>query len=147
MKVFLVAWALLGLVAASPVQNVESRGLENMGNLSNTISKRLSLSDTRNQLGECRPVTMIFARGKIETGNVAAIVGPPFFSALGLAIGDENVGVQGVDYPATILGYLESKDTNGAAMLASLLKQAVSLCPMTKIVFSGYRSATPFQHI
>lgn len=147
MKIFLVGWALLGLVAATPVQNVESRGFENMGNLSNTISKRLSLSDTRNQLGECRPVTVIFARGTIETGNVGAIVGPPFFSALGLAIGDENVGVQGVDYLATILGYLEGKDTNGAATLASLLEQAVSLCPLTQIVLSGYRSATPFQDI
>lgn len=146
MKIFLLGFALLGLVAASPVQNVVSHGLEDIGNLSNTISKRLSLSDTRNQLRECRPVTVIFARGTIESGNVGALVGPPFFNALGLAIGDENVGVQGVEYPATVLGYLEGRDAEGAATLASLLEQVVSLCPLTQIVLSGYSQGARLVH-
>lgn len=145
MKIFLLGPALFGLAAASPVQNMGSRGLENMGNLSNTINKRLGLPDTRNELQECRPVTVIFARGTIEVGNVGALVGPPFFSALGLAIGDENVGVQGVDYPATVIGYLEGNDAEGAATLASLIEQAASLCPLTQIVLSGYRSAATFR--
>lgn len=142
MKILLSSPALLGLAAASPIQNVGSRSLEDIGDLSNTVSKRLSLSDIRNELPECRPVTVIFARGTIELGNVGALVGPPFFNALGLSIGDENVGVQGVEYPATFLEYLEGDDAEGAATLASLLEQAVSLCPLTQIVLSGYRSAT-----
>lgn len=147
MKIFLLGPALLGLAAASPVQYVRSRGLESMSDRSNRISKRLSLSDTRNQLHECRPVTVMFARGTTESGNVGAVVGPPFFNALDLAIGDENVGVQGIEYPATILGYLEGEDAEGAVTLASLIEQAVSLCPRTQIVLSGYRSAASFQHL
>lgn len=147
MKIFLLGPALLGLAAASPVQYVGSRGLASISNLSNSISKRLSLSDTRNQLRECRSVTVMFARGTTESGNVGAVVGPPFFNALGLAIGDENVGIQGVEYPATILGYLEGEDAEGAVTLASLIEQAVSLCPLTQIVLSGYRSAASFQHV
>lgn len=132
---------LLALAAASPIQNVQTRGFEEMAALSNQISKRMSFSDTQNQLGECRPVTVIFARGTFETGNVGALVGPPFFQALELAIGDENVGNQGVDYPATLEGYLEDGDARGATKLASLTEQAASLCPSTQIVLSGYRSA------
>lgn len=147
MKIFLLGSVLLSLATSSPVQNVGSHSLENMGNLSNTISKRQSLSATRNELDECRTVTVIFARGTTELGNVGALVGPPFFNALGLAIGDENVGVQGVKYPATILAYLEGNDAEGAATLASLIEQAASLCPLTQIVLSGYRSAAPFGHI
>lgn len=147
MKVFLLGPVLLGLAAASPVQNVGSHGLEDVGSISNTITKRLSLSDTRNQLHECRPVTVMFARGTIESGNVGALVGPPFFNALSLAIGDENVGVQGVQYPATILDYLEGDDAEGAATLASVIEQAASLCPLTQIVLSGYRSAAAFSHV
>ena len=103
------------------------------------LSKCQSLSDTENQLGLCRPVTVIFARGTIELGNVGSLAGPPFFSALDVAIGARNVGVQGVDYPATIVGYLEGGDKGGAATLAALTEQAASQCPGTQIVLSGYR--------
>ncbi|MCJ1471131.1 hypothetical protein MMC07_009779 [Pseudocyphellaria aurata] len=146
MKILRLIPALLGLAAASPIQNVGSRGLENLSDLSNTVSKRLSLSDTRNELSECRPVTVMFARGTVELGNVGALVGPPFFNALGRAIGDENLGVQGVEYPATFLDYLEGDDAEGAAMLASLLGQAVSLCPSTQIVLSGYSQGARLVH-
>ena len=43
------------------------------------LEKRQSLSDTRNDLvnGICRAVTVIFARGTTESGNVGTLVGPP----------------------------------------------------------------------
>lgn len=100
---------------------------------------------TRNDLvnGICAPVTVIFARGTLELGNVGSLAGPPFFNALADIIGSQSLAVQGVDYPATIAGYLEGGDPGGAATLASLVSQAVSQCPSTQIVLSGYRYSLP----
>ena len=128
-----------------------------MGKLSAELAKRKSTSaldkrqfdydDTRNELGECKPVTVIFARGTIELGNVGSLVGPPFFNALDVVLGADNVGVQGVDYPADILGYLEGGDPGGAATTASLLNQAASQCPDTQIVLSGYSQGAQVVHL
>jgi Cutinase len=108
----------------------------------NSFIERDNWSVTRNDLvdGACQPVTIIFARGTLELGNVGSLAGPPFFNALTDMIGDD-VAVQGVDYAADILGYLEGGDPAGASTMASLIEQAVSQCPSTQIVISGYRYA------
>lgn len=129
----------LSLGTALPTKNAEPHGFEQMGILSTNLSKRLSFSDTRNELQQCKPITIIFARGTIEPGNVGTLVGPPFFNALGLAIGDENISVQGVDYAATVAGYLEGGDVKGAETLAFLATKAATSCLSTQIVLSGYR--------
>ena len=140
MKSYIVSLALLAAsVAAAPVENAEARGFETMGALSSEMSKRQSLSVERDELSWCRPVTVIFARGTVELGNVGSLVGPPFFNAFGAAIGFQNVGVQGVPYPATIAGYLAGGDQDGARTLAALTQQAFSQCPQSQIVLSGYR--------
>lgn len=123
---------------AAPV-NETTHGFEQMRTLSLDASKIQSISVTRNDLDLCRPVTVIFARGTIESGNVGSLAGPPFFNALDLNLGGDNVGVQGVDYPATILGYLAGGDSSGADKLASLTEEAATKCPSTQIVLSGYR--------
>jgi hypothetical protein len=62
-----------------------------------TISKRSTLYGvTANELGKCAPVTVIFARGTIELGNIGELVGPFFADALAARLGSQNVGVQGV---------------------------------------------------
>ena len=63
------------------------------------LEKRTLYGDTANELGLCRPVTVIFARGTVESGNVGLLAGPPFFNALSAIIGGSNLGVQGVPYP------------------------------------------------
>ena len=56
--------------------------------------------------GKCKPVTLIFARGTSELGNIGQIVGPPFVVALEKEFGRGNVAVQGVnDYPAISADY------------------------------------------
>lgn len=61
-------------------------------------------SSTRNELsGACKDVTVIYARGTTESGNVGSIAGPPFFTALAAEIGSSRLAVQGVDYPGKIL--------------------------------------------
>jgi hypothetical protein len=98
-------------------------------------------SDTRNDLTDgspCKAVTVIFARGTAETGNVGASAGPPFFSALATAIGATSLAVQGVDYPADIPGFLAGGDAAGSKTMAGLVDQAITQCPDTKVVMSGY---------
>ena len=106
------------------------------------LMRRQYATDTSNQLTDgtpCREVTVIFARGTSETGNVGTLAGPPFFNALAAIIGTSNLAVQGVDYSASIAGFLEGGDPAGSATMASLVEQAITQCPNTKIVMSGYR--------
>ena len=140
MKSSILSLALFGMgVIASPIASVNRPDFEKLTLMTRELSERQSLSDTENQLGECAPVTIIFARGTIELGNVGELAGPPFFNALDVLIGAENVGVQGVPYAADILGYLEGGDPAGSTTFAELTTQAASQCPDTQIVLSGYR--------
>ena len=62
------------------------------------LDKRTFYGDSADELGLCRPVTVIFARGTVESGNIGRLAGPPFFHALSEMLGDSNIGVQGVPY-------------------------------------------------
>lgn len=94
----------------------------------------------RNDLldGSCKAVTVIFARGTTELGNIGSVVGPQLKASLNADISG-NVAFQGVDYPATIAEFLIGGSPEGAATLASLVGTAASKCPDTQIVLSGYR--------
>jgi cutinase len=59
-------------------------------------------------------MTVIFARGTTETGNVGTLTGPPFFQALAREVGAGNLAVQGVDYPADVPGFLAGGDAGGS---------------------------------
>ena len=147
MKSSILALALFCLATtAIPIDDVKPRGFEKIAASNAEIAERQSLSDTENQLGDCAPITIIFARGTIELGNVGELAGPPFFNALDILVGAPNVAVQGVDYPATIEGYLEGGDAGGSALLASLTEQAASQCPQTQIVLSGYSQGAQLVH-
>ena len=143
---------LINNTIASPVPDAVAKlqgfeALNALGAERSSLVKRDDWSIVRNELSECKPMTVIFARGTIELGNVGSITGPPFFNALENLVGEENVAVQGVDYPATILGYLEGGDKGGAAKAASLLEQAASQCPDTQIVLSGYSQGAQVVHL
>ncbi|KAL2823262.1 cutinase [Aspergillus cavernicola] len=97
--------------------------------------------------GECRSVTVIFARGTTEGGNVGSLTGPPFFDALDETLGEGAAAVQGVDYPADINGYLSGGSTDGARTMASLTRTAASQCPDTDIVLSGYSQGGQLVHL
>ena len=54
--------------------------------------------DTQNDIingSPCKALTVIFARGTTETGNVGTLAGPPFFQALYKNIGSSKVALQG----------------------------------------------------
>jgi cutinase len=127
MKTTILSAAIFGLAAATTIP----------------VSVQKRDSDTENDLVDevCKTVTVIFARGTLESGNVGSLAGPPFFDALDTDLGTSNVALQGVDYGAAILGYLEGGDPAGAATLANLTNLAVTQCPDTQIMLSGYRYA------
>ncbi|KAJ0114202.1 cutinase [Diaporthe amygdali] len=105
------------------------------------------LSDTQNGLsGACKPLTIIFARGSGETGNVGTATGPPFFQAVAKRVGAANVAVQGVEYGAAFLSVLSGGDAAGSAKMAQLAQQAFSQCPNTKVILSGYSQGGQLVH-
>ncbi|KAL9101771.1 MAG: hypothetical protein Q9163_003018 [Psora crenata] len=142
----LLPWT--GMAFAFTIPEPRSQGFDRWTPLSSALDKRqFDYSVTRNELGECKPVTVIFARGTIELGNVGSTTGPPFFNALDVIMGADNLAVQGVNYPATILGYLGGGDKGGAQKLADLTQQAARQCPDTRIVLSGYSQGAQVVHL
>ncbi|KPI45703.1 Cutinase [Cyphellophora attinorum] len=112
--------------------NLEARGLYDI------VQNGLS--------GPCTPVTIVFARGTAEPGNVGLLAGPPFFGALGNLIGSGNIAIQGVDYPASIPGYLVGGSPDGSTKFAQLVSQAATQCPQTQIVVGGYSQGAQVVH-
>jgi len=107
------------------------------------------ISDEANDLldgSPCKDLTLIFARGTTEPGNMGIIVGPPFADALISDLGADRVAVQGVDYPASIAGFLEGGDPTGSQTTASLVERAEAQCPDTKVLLSGYSQGGQLVH-
>ncbi|RAH83192.1 cutinase-domain-containing protein [Aspergillus japonicus CBS 114.51] len=92
----------------------------------------------------CKELTFIFARGTTEMGNMGSVVGPEVASALQSLTGNK-VTVQGVDYPADWAGNMDLGASGGPKM-ASLVKQALSQCPNTKVVLGGYSQGSMVVH-
>lgn len=63
----------------------------------------------------CGDVTMFFARGTCDPGNVGALTGPWFFRTLEdkLRRSGKRLAVNGFDYPASVDGYLNGSKGNG----------------------------------
>ncbi|KAM3508754.1 hypothetical protein MY11210_006611 [Beauveria gryllotalpidicola] len=85
----------------------------------------------------CKDVLIIFARGTCDPINCGVLVGPPFFDEVGKAIGGKSLGAQGVNYPASVDGYLNADNAAGLTM-AQIVRDTRAACPNTKIVLSGY---------
>lgn len=79
-----------------------------------TLATVLNVDTTENAAAGCKDMTVIFARGTTEPGNVGLVTGPPFFDALSAMIGQNSISVQGVDYSASIEGFLEGGDAAGS---------------------------------
>lgn len=114
-----------------------------------TLEKRTAYTTgaTANDVtnGVCAPLTVIFARGTSESGNIGSVVGPPLFKALISALGSSKVALQGVTYPASAAGNANQGGDGGPTM-KSLAQQALANCPTTKIVLSGYSQGAMVVH-
>ena len=93
------------------------------------LTKRQYNSDTYNQLTDgtpCRPITVIWARGTTQSGNVgeANSEGPVFFNAIAARVGGiSRLAIQGVTYPANVLGFLAGGDAAGATTMFNLINR------------------------
>ena len=76
--------------------------------LQQSLADADGIDTTRQDLAEngpCSDITVVFARGTTEPGNVGLMTGPPFFDALSEQLGAGSLAVQGVEYPATFAGF------------------------------------------
>ncbi|EZF33751.1 cutinase [Trichophyton mentagrophytes] len=92
----------------------------------------------------CQPLTMIFARGTNEEGNMGGGIGRPLAAALRAQTGNKVI-IQGVNYDATIAGNL-LLGLNGGPIMADLVKKSVAQCPESKIVLVGYSQGAMVTH-
>lgn len=95
-------------------------------------------NDVTNGSG-CKAMTVLFARGTTEGGNMGTVAGPPFVSAIGAMMGGaQNLAVQGIEYPADIPGFLAGGDAGGSKLMAQMVGQVMTACPNTALVMAGY---------
>lgn len=98
------------------------------------------ISSTQNDVkngGACKAMTILFARGTTEIGNMGTVAGPPFVSAVGAMMGGD-VAVQGIEYPADVPGFLVGGDAGGSKLMAQMVGQVKAKCPDTTLVMAGY---------
>ncbi|TFK40467.1 cutinase [Crucibulum laeve] len=95
----------------------------------------------------CADVVVYFARGTTEPGTLGTIVGPPFQAALTSALRGKSLSFVGVNYPATVAGYLAGGDVGGATTMANSVTSTANSCPNSKIVISGYSQGAQVTHL
>jgi hypothetical protein len=95
--------------------------VKNAGDLTthaeNTLVSILGVSATQDTVtdNQCANITILFARGTSEVGNVGIIVGPEFLDAVAARLSTgSTLAVRGVEYPASIPGFLQGGDPAGS---------------------------------
>lgn len=112
------------------------------------LSKRQFGGTTYNQLTDgtpCRDITVIYARGTTQAGNVGEVdsEGPTFFNALASRLGGTSrLAIQGVTYPANVFGFLAGGDAAGATTMFNLINQ-VRFFPIPGLVTAVEAEKTP----
>ncbi|TID16805.1 cutinase-domain-containing protein [Venturia nashicola] len=98
--------------------------------------------------GPCKKITLIFARGTTETGNMGFTVGPSLARQLRSTYGNNNVAVQGVDYGAGFLGAMTGAmmQGDGVGNMLKHTKTVMDKCPETKVILSGYSQGAEQVH-
>ncbi|KAF7355739.1 Cutinase [Mycena sanguinolenta] len=98
------------------------------------------------QRAACSDVMVVFARGTTEVPPIGTVAGPPLEAALKTALGGKTLSFQGVDYPASIPGFLEGGDPQGSTTMATDLTNAATSCPNAAIVTVGYSQGGQLVH-
>ncbi|KAJ4421070.1 hypothetical protein N0V82_003974 [Gnomoniopsis sp. IMI 355080] len=151
--------SLPAIVLAAPISDPVSGLTTHIRTLftsisSSLVSRAAPYATTANELSDgtpCRDVTLIYARGTTQDGNIGAAgdVGPLMMNNLSAIIGADKLAVQGVDYDADVAGFLGNlvgADDDGAKTMADLVTRASTQCPATKIVMSAYSQGGQLAH-
>ena len=139
MKLTLLSLALLSgaLAAPAPVADavafpVSELLTSNLTPEEHALSKRQYSSSTYNQLTDgtaCRAISVIYARGTNQQGNVgdSAAVGPLFFNQIAARVGGvSQLAIQGVTYSASVAGFLAGGDATGSTTMTNLISTVSS---------------------
>ncbi|USW52123.1 Putative cutinase/acetylxylan esterase, alpha/Beta hydrolase, cutinase, serine active [Septoria linicola] len=129
MKIAVLASLLAATAIAAPTEMLEAR--QAVGNTANEL-----------EIGACRPLILIFARGSTQPGNLGDNLGPATCNQLKSAYGVSRVACQGVGgpYSAGLLDNFAAEGTTTAAINEGirLYNLARSKCPNSKVVSGGY---------
>ncbi|KAJ5703968.1 cutinase-domain-containing protein [Penicillium malachiteum] len=142
---FTIPSSIPGLSGLSGLSDLTGSGETGSSGL--TGFKRQLSGSTENGVTDntgCKELTLIFARGTDETGNMGTVVGPPLATALA-TLTSNNVTVQGVNYDASVEGDTTLGEDGGSDM-ATLVKQAIKQCPNSKVVIAGYSEGAMVVH-
>ncbi|EHK25919.1 carbohydrate esterase family 5 protein [Trichoderma virens Gv29-8] len=134
---------LTELAEIMPIGDTVSAACDLIGDAEDVAADLFGISNTENDA--CGDVTVLFARGTCDPGNVGVLVGPFFFRSLQTALGSKTVGVKGVPYPASVQGFLSGSVQPGIDM-ANQIKSVLSSCPNTKLVLGGYSQGSMVVH-
>lgn len=133
-----------GLVPAGLTTHIRSL-LQSLSSFSTLLQPRAApYATTSNELTDgtaCRAVTLVYARGTTQDGNIGAAgdVGPLMMNNLSAIIGADQLAVQGVDYDADVAGFLGNLvgvDDAGAQAMADTVSK-VSLLFSPSLLYLG----------
>ncbi|KAL2068590.1 hypothetical protein VTL71DRAFT_14927 [Oculimacula yallundae] len=98
--------------------------------------------------GACKAVTVLFAKGTGEKGNMGdgSSPGPAWAAAIRASLGTDKVTVQGIEYDASVFGYLVGGSPSGTTTYLNTINSASTKCPNTKIVIGGYSQGGQILH-
>lgn len=139
MKLTLLSLALLSGAIAAPAPAADAEAFPITELLTSPLSpeehaltKRQYSSSSYNQLTDgtaCRPISVIYARGTSQQGNVgdAAAVGPLFFNQIASRVGGTSrLAIQGVTYSASVNGFSQGGDAAGSTTMTNLISSVSS---------------------
>ncbi|EKD19164.1 putative Cutinase [Drepanopeziza brunnea f. sp. 'multigermtubi' MB_m1] len=131
--------------------NISLLQAASMGELAALVSIAEAPTDPANEnglTGACKAVTVLYAKGTGENGNMGdgSSPGPAWVAAIRSSLGTAAVTVQGIDYDASVLGYLLGGSPSGSATYLDRINQASTQCPGTKIVLGGYSQGGQILH-
>ncbi|KAH9863600.1 hypothetical protein J1614_009532 [Plenodomus biglobosus] len=147
-----VSFPITDLIDSDLTVEEYARQLEGRTDTAPALTKRQYSGTTYNQLTDgsaCREISVIYARGTTQEGNVGDVgsEGPTFLNALASRLGGTSrLAIQGVNYAANVFGFLAGGDPAGATTMFNLINQVATRCPSTKIVLSGYSQGAQLVH-
>lgn len=129
-------------------RRMSSSLLSSFGSFSGLLSDATGSSVENGLDNACQPVTVIFARGTTEVSNMGTVVGPGLTTDVDSALSNK-VNVQGVDYAADAAGIATEVSSSGGAGTQAMVAdvtEALSKCPNTQIVLTGYSQGAMLVH-
>ncbi|RDW92141.1 cutinase-domain-containing protein [Coleophoma crateriformis] len=135
-------------IGSSLLSSLEQVGEQTLSSLIKTATGIVTRNQVLTNGSSCATMTVLFARGTDEPGNVGLLTGPPLFEAIADYMnGTNQLAIQGVNYDASVSGFLAGGSTQGATTMAGLINMTLASCPDTTLMLSGYSQGAQVVHL